>query len=90
MPTLRLPQPLRVYTDGETVLTLQGSTVKEMLDDMVARYPALQPHLYTKKGDLAAFVHLFLNEEDVSNKQGLETPLKPDDHLVLVPSISGG
>jgi len=45
MPTLRLPQPLRVYTDGENVLTLQGATVKEMLDDMVRRYPALQPHL---------------------------------------------
>jgi len=90
MPTLKLPQPLRTYTRGETILHLNGTTVREMLDDLTTCYPELKPHLYTKKGELAAFVHLFLHEEDVRNRQGLDTVLDPDDQLILVPSISGG
>jgi molybdopterin converting factor small subunit len=90
MPTLKLPQPLRTYTRGESLLQLNGDTVREMLDDLTDTYPDLKPHLYTKKGKLAAFVHLFLHEEGIRNQQGLDTPLYPDDELILVPSISGG
>ncbi len=90
MPTLKLPQPLRSYTQGESLLHLGGGTVRELLDDLTNRYPDLKPHLYTKKGELAAFVHLFLHEEDIRTREGLNTPLEEDDQLVLVPSISGG
>jgi molybdopterin converting factor small subunit len=72
------------------VIQLHGCTVREILDNLTTSYPDLKPHLYTKKGELAAFVHLFLDEEDVRTRQGLDTPLEEDDQLILVPSISGG
>jgi adenylyltransferase/sulfurtransferase len=39
---------------------------------------------------LRPFVNLFLNEENVRELLGLETPLQSGDRLMLIPSIAGG
>jgi len=90
MPTLKIPQPLRSYTQGETYLILEGITVAEMLQSLGKQYPELNHHLYTKKGDLAAFIHIFVNEDDIRNLDGIQTRVKTDDQVVIVPSIAGG
>ena len=90
MPSLRIPTPLRSYTDGQAEIDLQGSNVAQVMDDLVVRYPALRPHLFNGNGQLRPFVNLFLNQENVKDLQGMETPLKDDDRLMLIPSIAGG
>lgn len=90
MPYLKIPQPLRSYTSGEALLNLSGESVREMLDDLTVHYPALKPHLINKKGNLNVFVHLFLHEEEIPQKDGLDTLLDADDVVTLVPSIAGG
>jgi adenylyltransferase/sulfurtransferase len=90
MPTLRIPTPLRTYASGQTEVTVQGATVAQAMDDLVAHYPTLRPHLFNGDGQLRPFVNLFLNEDNVRDLQGLETPLKDTDRLVLIPSIAGG
>jgi adenylyltransferase/sulfurtransferase len=90
MPYLKIPSVLKSYTGGETRFKLHGSTIHEMLDDLGKVYPELKPHLLNRKGELAAFVHLFLNEEDTRDKQGLATPIGEEDEVILVPSIAGG
>jgi molybdopterin converting factor small subunit len=90
MPSLRIPTPLRTYTDGQAELDLQGSNVAEVMDDLVVRHPALRPHLFNGDGQLRPFVNLFLDEDNVKDLQGMETPLKAGDRLMLIPSIAGG
>ncbi len=90
MPTLRIPTPLRPYTEGQSEISVQGQTVGEALDDLTSQYPELKKHLYSDVGDLRAFVNLFLGEEDVRHLKGVETPLKDDDKLRIIPSIAGG
>jgi molybdopterin converting factor small subunit len=90
MPTLRVPTPLRAYTAGQSELALQGQTVAELMDDLLLQYPALKPHLVNDQGSLRPFVNLFLGEENVKDLQGLQTPLKTDDRVLLIPSIAGG
>ena len=46
MPVLRIPTPLRSYTNGEREVAVTGNTVGEAMDDLVAQYPTLRPHLY--------------------------------------------
>jgi adenylyltransferase/sulfurtransferase len=60
------------------------------MDDLITHYPALRPHLFSGEGELRPFVNLFLNEDDVRHLQGVETPLKESDRLMIVPSIAGG
>ena len=90
MTTIRIPSPLRPYTAGQVEINIQGSTVVSALNDMVARYPDLRPHLFTEDGELRVFINLFLNEEDIRQLEGLNTPLKEGDRLMLVPSVAGG
>lgn len=71
-------------------MTLEGITVAEMLQSLGKQYPELNHHLYTKKGDLAAFIHIFVNEDDIRNLDGIQTRVKTDDQVVIVPSIAGG
>lgn len=87
--TIRIPTPLRAYTGGNEHVNVSGATVGEALDDLVAQYPELKPHLF-ENGRLRSFVNIFLGEEDVRYLQGVETALAEDDRLMIIPSIAGG
>ncbi len=90
MAVLRIPTPLRPYTQGQNEVKIQGNTVREALSEVTEQYPALKPHLFTANGELRAFVNLFLNEEDIRQLQGLDTPIQDSDRLMLISSIAGG
>jgi adenylyltransferase/sulfurtransferase len=60
------------------------------MENLLTQYPAMRPHLTNTNGQLRPFVNLFLGESNVRDLQGLETPLKEDDKLLLIPSIAGG
>lgn len=90
MPILRIPTPLRYYTDGQSEVTVRGDTVGAAMNELVALFPALRPHLFDGRAELRPFVNLFLNDQNVRDLQGLDTPLKEDDHLLIIPSIAGG
>ncbi len=90
MPSLRIPTPLRSYTGGQGEVSVEGKNVSEAMQSLVLRYPALRPHLYNGGGDLRPFVNLFLGDENVKDLQGLDTPLKEEDRVLLIPSIAGG
>jgi molybdopterin converting factor small subunit len=90
MPVLRIPTPLRPYTDGQSEVPVSGATVLDALSDLTRRYPAIKQHLLKENGDLRPFVNLFKGPENVSDLQGLQTPLSADDRLRIIPSIAGG
>lgn len=90
MTTLKIPTPLRYYTDGQAEVSVAGSDVATALRNLVEQYPTLEQHLYSNKGELRAFVNLFLGQDNIKDLQGLETPLNEGDTLRLIPSIAGG
>ncbi|MFZ0546783.1 MAG: MoaD/ThiS family protein [Candidatus Promineifilaceae bacterium] len=90
MATIRIPTPLRPYTGGMSEVNANGLTVGAALDDLTMQYPVLKQHLYTESGELRSFVNVFLNEENIQYVQGVKTPLKQSDRLMIVPSIAGG
>lgn len=90
MAILRVPTPLRTYTDGQAEVRVGGETVSAALEELVERFPALRQHLYDGQGELRPFVNLFLNEEDIRHLGGLGTSLRQEDRLMIVPSIAGG
>jgi len=90
MPTLRIPTPLRSYTNGQSEVTVKGKTVAEVMNNLTSLYPSLRPHIFNGEGQLRAFVNLYLNEDNIKDLQGVETPLQENDRLMLIPSIAGG
>lgn len=90
MPVIKIPSPLRVYTDGRAEIQVRGGSIARALEDLVEQHPALRPHLFNGQGELRPFVNLFLNNEDVRHMGGVAAPLSEDDHLMIVPSVAGG
>jgi adenylyltransferase/sulfurtransferase len=90
MATLRIPTPLRAYAGGNAQIEVKSAKVSGALQELIAAHPELKPHLFTEGGELRAFVNLFINDENVRDLQGADTPVKPDDTLMILPSIAGG
>jgi molybdopterin converting factor small subunit len=90
MSTIRIPSPLRPYTDNLKEVEVNATNVKEALAALTERYPRLKPHLYDENGSLRAYVNIFLHNEDIRNLRGQATPLTGDDRLMIIPSIAGG
>ena len=90
MPTIRIPTPLRQFTGGNSEVPVSGYTVNAALSDLAARHPDLRKHLYGDNGELRAFVNVFLGQDDVRHLQGVNTALKENDQLRIVPSVAGG
>jgi adenylyltransferase/sulfurtransferase len=90
MSRIRVPTPLRAYTEGEAQLKVEARTVGEALNELTVQFPSLRPHLYNDVGDLRPYVNLFVNDEDVRTLQGEQTAIQDGDTLMILPSIAGG
>lgn len=90
MTTLRIPTPLRAYTGGKSEVTVSGGKISEALADLTTQFPAIKPHLFNEAGELRPFVNLFVGENNIKDLQGVETPIKDGDKIMLIPSIAGG
>ena len=90
MPTIRIPTPLRPYTGGEGLATVQGATVAEALQDLLGQHPDLRPHLFNPQGRLRPYMNVFVDDDPIRDLQGLDTPLAADSQLKILPSIAGG
>jgi sulfur-carrier protein len=89
MALVRIPPTLRAEVGGVRELEASGETVRDVLDDLVERYPALRDQLLSD-GGLASFVNVFLGGEDVRTLDGLETVVSNGATLILLPAMAGG
>jgi sulfur-carrier protein len=89
MTKVRIPPTLREVTGGERELPAEGDTVRELLEDLMGRFPALRTQL-VEDGDLAPFVNVYVEGEDVRTLEGLETDVRPGSTVILLPAMAGG
>ena len=90
MPTAKIPPVLRPSTDGEKEVRVEGSTVGEALRSLAEKHPDTQRQLFSDDGALNRYVNVYLNDEDVRVLDGLETPARDSDTLVILPAMAGG
>ena len=90
MSKIHIPTPLRQYVGKQSSVEVQGATVGEAMNSLVAQHPDLRKHLYTEEGKLRAFVNLYVNDEDIRYLQKEATAVKDGDNISIVPSIAGG
>jgi len=87
--TVRIPPTLRAEVGGARQVEAVGDSVREVLDDLVERHPALGPQLLAD-GELAPFVNVFVGGEDIRTLDGTDTPVRNGDSLILLPAMAGG
>ena len=86
---MRIPPTLRSETEGAREVEASGRTVRELLDDLMGRFPTLRSQLL-EQDDLAPFVNVYVEGEDVRTKQGLETEVSDGSTVILLPAMAGG
>jgi len=86
---VRIPPTLRAETSGEREIEASGRTVRELLDDLVGRFPALRGQLLDDD-ELAPFVNVYVEGEDVRTRDGLDTPVDDGSQIILLPAMAGG
>jgi molybdopterin synthase sulfur carrier subunit len=86
---VRIPPVLRSEVGGAREVEASGDTVRELMDDLTSRLPALGARVYTG-GELQPFVNVYVDGEDVRTKDGLDTPVRAGATVILLPAMAGG
>ena len=89
MSFIRIPPMLRGDVGGAREVPAEGGNVRELLDDLLARFPALR-HQLVEDDDLAPFVNVYVEGEDVRTLDGLDTPVREGATVILLPAMAGG
>ncbi len=87
---VRIPSPLRSYTNGVDAVDTEGANVGEVLNNLKAKASGIETRLFKGPGQLNRFVNVYLNDEDIRFLKNLETPVKEGDEISIVPAIAGG
>lgn len=90
MPTIKIPSNYQPFTDWKTEINVAANTVGEAIEQYINEYPEMKKHLFTHWGILSANVLIYLNHDDVFALKGMDTPMKPEDRLILVATSTGG
>jgi sulfur-carrier protein len=86
---VRVPPVLRAEAGGVRELNASGSTVRELLEDLASRIPALGSRVYGD-GEIRPFVNVYVDGEDVRTRNGLETAVRDSSTVILLPAMAGG
>ena len=89
MSVVRVPPVLRAEAGGAREVEASGATVRELLDDLTSRMPALAERIYDGS-DIQPFVNVYVDGEDVRTRDGLETPVREGASVILLPAMAGG
>ena len=87
---VRIPSPLRSYTNGADVVEADGGNVGEVLGQLKDKASGIETRLFKAPGQLNRFVNVYLNDEDIRFLSNLDTPVKEGDEISIVPAIAGG
>jgi molybdopterin converting factor small subunit len=90
MAKLIIPTPLRKFTNDQAQFQSSGTTVRAVIDELIATHEPLRQHLLDQAGQIRSFVRIYVGDEDMHALQHDATPV--DEHTVvsIIPAIAGG
>ena len=86
MAVVRLRAPLSELAGGRRELSLEGTTVAEVLRSLEREHPDVAGWILDERGRIREHINVFVNREYGRE----ETAVGPDDRLHVLPAISGG
>jgi molybdopterin synthase sulfur carrier subunit len=88
--TVKIPTPLRPVTSGQAELKVEGATVGEILHKLDSQYQGFGERVLDEGKNVRRFINVFVNEDNIRDKNNLETEVKAGDTISILPSIAGG
>lgn len=89
MSVVRVPPVLRAEAGGARELEAAGQTVRELLENLTERMPALGEKVFDG-AEIRPYVNVYVDGEDVRTAGGLDAPVRDGATVVLLPAMAGG
>jgi sulfur-carrier protein len=88
--TVIIPTPLRKFTDGVELVSVQCATIGDVFQQLESQYPGIKARLCEENGDLRRFINVYVDGEDIRFLNKLETAVGEQSEISIVPAIAGG
>ena len=88
--TIHVPGPLRAYCAGMGQISISASTVRAVLQDLERCQPFLYCNICDETGAVRRHLNVFVNSDNVRDRDGIDTQLVPGDVVTFLPAVSGG
>ncbi len=90
MATVLVPTPLRRLTGGQRKVSVEASTINEVIQQLEERYPGVKTRLLGKEGQIKRFINVFVDGDNVRDLQGGETAVGARSEISIIPAMAGG
>ncbi len=87
MPTVVIPPLMRNLTSGEANITLPGTTIREVIDNLESRHPGMKERL-CQEGRLKPGIAIYVN--GLLTRGSLLERVDADAEIHFLPAIGGG
>ena len=88
--TIHVFGQLREYCAGKSQLSVSAHTVRAALEDLERSQSALYRNLCDETGKVRKHLNVFVNSDNVRDRDGIDTTLTPGDVVTILPAVSGG
>ncbi|MFN3528262.1 MAG: MoaD/ThiS family protein, partial [Candidatus Altarchaeaceae archaeon] len=86
MANVKIPSPLRKFTNGKGEVKVEGKNINEIIDNLEKSYPGIKDRIIDEKGEVRKFINIYINGEDIRFLNKLETKVNDNDEILIVPS----
>lgn len=90
MITIFIPTPLRRLTADQSSISVKATNITEAIRALVSTHPSLTPYIYDENESIRKHVRIYLGDNDIREKEGINTALQPGDEISIIPAIAGG
>jgi sulfur-carrier protein len=82
-----IPSLMRDLTNGKTVVTVKGSTIRQIIDNLEAAYPGARSRLVSG-GSLKPGIGVAVDGD--MTRLGLRERVRPTSEVHFLPAVAGG
>ena len=87
---VKIPTPLRSLTGGKAEVPVEAATVGEALEKLSHQFSGFGDRVLDDNNEVRRFINVFVNQDNIRDRQNLGTEVQPGDTISILPSIAGG
>ena len=90
MPKVKFTSNLRRFYPNLGEMTIDQSTVSQLLDSVEEAHPGLKDYIVDETGALRKHVNIFIGNDMVTDRLKLSDKLTEHDEVYIMQALSGG
>ncbi|MDA0364286.1 MAG: molybdopterin-synthase adenylyltransferase MoeB [Chloroflexi bacterium] len=85
-----IPSPFRRLTANREYVSVEGTSIAEVLDALETQYPGFANLVYDGERKVPTHINIYLNNQEIHDLQGTLTSVHDGDQVAVIPALAGG